>query len=748
MKKPLMLSLLVGLFLVVGASTNLVAISDNLDTGGYIASSNVPDMPEAVIPVAFPDVDLEIISIDIPDDRTPLVTFTIKNENGLPLDMDGIYTDGEVTIRFMLTYIPMGEEQKVSYHDSLRDRDGTYTTIEQGFYTYKFSTVLPEDWDPDATHTLAGVARRDLRGDPYNLDRYHDNEVVDFVPSGSGVPMPRDVVTTETCNRCHGSLQEHGRYEEVAVCGQCHNPGLDVIREKEFDESVSLDSMIHRYHAGNDDDIEMHYPVEDLNDCEVCHTGGVPDADYPMVAGPNPTPACDGSGRGNTTIDWVYSGNVEIRLDSEDGRVFATGGPVGSAETGQWVRDGQEFVLVDAATGSAVQDLTVNTSVFGCAGNAPGTFRGEAGDQHSRWLLRPSRRVCTGCHIDLDFESGEEHPPQSNDDNCAACHPADTGEEFDRSIAGAHTVHYKSVDLGGVLVTVLDIKNTTPGRRPEVIFSLTDKNGPLDPAELNRLRFTIAGPNEDFAYYVQEDALAGIRPAGTNWAYLFETEIPHDAEGSYTFGVEGRIADVMIGDEEMEDQIQNFILPIAVTDDEAMPRRMVVKDETCENCHSNLSLHGSNRHSADGYCQTCHRPDLTDEAVRLEGEPESVHFKYMIHKIHRGADLQRGYVVYGYRSSIHDYSDIHFPGDLSNCELCHEEGTYNIPLPMGVLDTEAPAEFWSPLQPIAASCLSCHDGIGAAAHAANNTSDFGEACVACHGEDRTFSVEEVHTGLN
>jgi OmcA/MtrC family decaheme c-type cytochrome len=206
MKKNLVWSLLVGLVLILSTSTNLMAKSDD----GL-------DQPEAQIPVAFPEVDLVIIDIDIPDDRTPLVTFSITNDNGLPLDRNGVYTDGAVDIRFMLTYIPMGEEQKVNYHDRLRDRDGDYTTIEQGLYTYKFTTVLPEDWEQDATHTLAGVATRDLRN-PWELSRYYDNEVYNFIPSGSGMAMPRDVVSTESCNRCHDPLGEHGgRYQEVAV---------------------------------------------------------------------------------------------------------------------------------------------------------------------------------------------------------------------------------------------------------------------------------------------------------------------------------------------------------------------------------------------------------------------------------------------------------------------------------------------------------------------------------------------------
>jgi OmcA/MtrC family decaheme c-type cytochrome len=125
----------------------------------------------------------------------------------------------------------------------------------------------------------------------------------------------------------------------------------------------------------------------------------------------------------------------------------------------------------------------------------------------------------------------------------------------------------------------------------------------------------------------------------------------------------------------------------------------------------------------------------------------------MIHKIHRGEDLARGYVVYGYGNREHDYSHVEYPRDLRECNACHwkddnpqtDDATYRLPLPEGRLDTVAPQDFWSPMMPEAAACLSCHDGIGAAAHAANNTGEFGEACSACHGEDSTFSVEEVHS---
>ena len=194
----------------------------------------------------------------------------------------------------------------------------------------------------------------------------------------------------------------------------------------------------------------------------------------------------------------------------------------------------------------------------------------------------------------------------------------------------------------------------------------------------------------------------------------------------------------------INDQMQNFIEPFAVTDDSAMPRRMVVDDAKCESCHGNLSLHGSNRHDANGYCQTCHMPSATDEGVRLEGAPESIDFRYMVHKIHRGAELDNGYVVYGYRSSVHDYSDVHYVGDLRNCEACHVDDSYTLPLPANLEMVETPRDFFTPMGPETAACLSCHDSKAAASHALSNSSDIGEACAACHGTGKTYDVEKVH----
>jgi OmcA/MtrC family decaheme c-type cytochrome len=235
--------------------------------------------------------------------------------------------------------------------------------------------------------------------------------------------------------------------------------------------------------------------------------------------------------------------------------------------------------------------------------------------------------------------------------------------------------------------------------------------------------------------------LEGLSASGSNWVYQFETALPSDAVGSYTVGFEGRINSWTLNEGtskefSMRDQAQNYTMAFSVTGDAISPRREVVDDAKCENCHVNLALHGSNRHDAGGYCQTCHRPDFVGGD---DDSPQSVDFRYMIHKIHRGAYLENGYVV-----GNDDFSDIQFPGDLRNCESCHMEDTYKLPLQAGLLYVETPSDLITEMGPTTAACLSCHDSDAAAVHASTNSNELGEACAACHGEGKQFAVEKIH----
>ena len=286
---------------------------------------------------------------------------------------------------------------------------------------YKFGTVLPEGYDMDVTHTVGSYARRDLT--EFELDRYVANELYHFVPSGSAMPMPRDIVTTETCNgRCHDPLAMHGgARQEVGLCILCHNPNQDI--DPDTGNSVDMPLMIHKIHMGanlengyniigyrqtDHDYSDVVYPAE-INECESCHTGGIPTENFPLVSSPNPVPVCDASGLGASMLEWGDLDAFEIHMDTADGPLFTATSGAGSAMTGKWVRDGTTFVLVDKASGDTLQTLTVNATAYGCVANPPGTFRGEAGTQHTNWLNRLSRKTCGSCHDSINWQTGEGH---------------------------------------------------------------------------------------------------------------------------------------------------------------------------------------------------------------------------------------------------------------------------------------------------------------------------------------------------
>jgi len=727
-------ALLVSIALICCA-TNVTAKSETTGNGNFTTKDKEFYLtPEQLIYIR-PGFEIEIMNVVIPADMQPEVTYLITDPSGLGLDHDGIYTPGAVDMRFTLANIPMGQEQKTRLAYERIDRNGTLTPLGDGVYKYKFDTAISSN--QDTTHTLVAGGRRDLGAFEFGI--YSANDVYNWVPSGMSQAVPRDIVTAETCNRCHDPLAMHGdRWLSPDACTQCHNPT----------GNTRFDALIHAVHssgeAGGHDFSEVIYPAP-INECITCHTGGIPTEAYPLIAEPSPVRVCDQSGVATTKLTWGDLDAFEIHMGTADGPLFTAAEGAGSAMTGKWVGDGTVFVVVDKATGETVETLPVDATVLGCVGNAPGTYRGKPATQNTNWLDHPNRAACGSCHehSDIDFENGVGHYVMTDDHLCGVCHQPGLGHEFDWTVRGAHLSLYKSAQFPGALFQFVDITNTGPGQKPTVTFKFSTKTGPIDANTANRLRLTISGPNTDFYYYNQEN-VSGAVFDGDVWTYTFNKALPVDAEGSYTVSVEGRTNATVNGSTE-RDVIESSTMAFAVTGD-VMPRRTVVEDYNCESCHVNLLLHGGGRDNAN-YCVTCHMPLATDEAQLRPGNPEqSIHFKFMIHKIHRGAALENGYVVAGYGQSIHDYGEVVYPGDLRNCGVCHVDNSYQLSgLPAGLLPTLTPQEWWSPMQPQAAACLSCHDGDDAAVHAYTNTSFFGEACVTCHGEGADFAVDKVHS---
>jgi len=362
------------------------------------------------------------------------------------------------------------------------------------------------------------------------------------------------------------------------------------------------------------------------------------------------------------------------------------------------------------------------------------------------WYSEPGRAACGACHDDIDWVTGENHAggPAADDQYCAVCHQPQGTNEFDPSVMGAHTIPTKSAQLAGLNMEILEVTGAEPGGFPVVTFRLTNGDGSLvDYTTLARLRFVAGGSTTDYTVDFREDGLEGTTVSGDTLIHTFVEPIPEDATG--TWAIAGEASREVIIDDGTDEGLEvsepafNPIVYVAVTDDEPVERREVVTTENCNRCHDVLAFHGGRRLNVQE-CMICHNPLLTDEEEREPGDPaESGHMKWMIHRIHTGAELVNGYELAG-----NDYSHIGYPGDRRNCEGCHAEGTYGVPLPEGTLETPTARDWYTPMQPAAAACLSCHSSVDAAAHAYVNTAPFGEACAACHGADREFSVDQVH----
>ena len=97
--------------------------------------------------------------------------------------------------------------------------------------------------------------------------------------------------------------------------------------------------------------------------------------------------------------------------------------------------------------------------------------------------------------------------------------------------------------------------------------------------------------------------------------------------------------------------------------------RSIVAIETCNGCHGALGLHGGGRNNIT-YCDTCHNDFSRDADTGA-----LVDMAHMIHAIH-AADFRADqgdfpYQVVGFGETMHDYAEVTYPNDITDCASCH-----------------------------------------------------------------------------
>ena len=673
------------------------------DEPKYNASQKEFYLNEADLAFVQPGLNLDIQSVEV-NGNTVSVTYRITDDNGQGLDRLGNETPGTVALGFVLARINPGDTQYTAYTTRTRtnqvtgepviqgttENNGTYSDLGDGVYKYTFATQLPSGYPADATHTVGVQATRDLRQLAEQLGlfqlvktgRYDANDTYDFVPSGGAVTQVRDVVRTEACNQCHDPLAIHGGGTRriTQLCILCHQP-------QSIDDlsgnTVDFKVMIHKIHRGRD-----------LPSVQAGTPYFIEDEDFSEIGWPQDTRNC-------TTCH-------------------------------------------------------------------------QGGTQSDNYKTQPSRVACGSCHDDVNFATGEHHAGgiQTDDNLCTICHAADTGLEFDLSVTGVHTIANFSKQLPGLKMEITGVTNTNPGNKPTVTFTVTDgKGNPVDATKLNQLSFALAGPTTDYTFVTRstagvpatENALATVKPSGSGFTFTFNTALPAEASGTYAVSAQARqtytLAGPLLGQSfAARDDAFNPVFYFSVDGSAVEPRRAVVDvNSRCNVCHKKLAMHGGGRLNNE-YCVFCHNPAAVDnpDGARAAGRevpagevPTSINFRFLIHRWHTGEELTRDFKIYRTFGIFSPNEEVFFPGDRRNCAKCHVNDSYELPLPSTNANTVAPREFYSPLGPAASACLGCHDSEDAAAHAYLQTATFpsgksSEACAACHGEGKDFSVSRVH----
>lgn len=592
------------------------------------------------------------------------------------------------------------------------ERNGTFVSHGDGSYSYTFAsdiraitTPLAVSYEPELTHRVAlqisggdiPVANADFTWRPGD-------------GSTSGI-TGRDIVSTASCNECHGKLAIHGGGRtEVKYCVTCHNPGSV---DANSGNTVDFTVMVHKIHRGEQlpsvqaggeyaiwgfrdskhDYSHVTYP-QDIRNCSKCHNDA--DADTPQAAQWQTRPTREACGACHDDVNFAtgqgHSAANFVAENHECSICHSDGGFVGSVARSHQIPEQL-----------AAQRFTYN--LLEIRNTAPGEF--------------PEVRFSV-----------------TDPENNAAPYDLKADPAFTNLANRASRLF---VQIGW---STTDVHNSGSGAAPGL------------PVSINAL--TASTDNGDGSYTVTSPVA-----------------VPANAGGSGIVALEGHPAADFDGDGVYSDRVpvKNAVDFFAITDTTATPRRAVVDMAKCNDCHGNLSLHGNNRTGEAQVCAICHNANATD-INRRPGDPtttadgkkeESIDFKTMIHAIHSAGMRQDGVVLYGFGNREHDFGDVVYPGVLENCTACHVNDSYTLPLASGVLgstiDTAAsrsdPADDLN-ITPSAAACASCHDGDLARSHMEQNGASFAtpqsmidngsfiETCAICHGPGRSADVSTAH----
>jgi OmcA/MtrC family decaheme c-type cytochrome len=570
------------------------------------------------------------------------VRFTMKDNRGYPVDKAGVYSvNTPIPLRFSISYISTDANGQVLPYTVLTtsnsstalttfqptaynpDPASSSTTITPaqgtlvengagaGDYTYTFPTsdvaqtnaagapngvlykaIAYDATKLDNTHTIWIQATREtnlsLTTDPQGFKAV--NVEYDYVPSGAGAPMKREIVATANCNNCHRGFAPEGSTANAFhggarvnanYCDVCHNPG------RTSNPSALSTVYLHRIHGASlinptnyFHGIAATFP-QDVRNCDACHKGAAQGAQaqtHPTLA------AC------TSCHDQVDFTGAAIPKCTTPHAVLATVTTTSAASTA-----GTTTTLTDGTQAWMVNQLTGGTLTFTSGANNGLICVIASNTATTITCGKPLPvAVAKGDHYSATTRDDIPAPCSHNggvqaDGTCATCHPAAqiasshrpveppdpnnsllVGPSGNSNTNAAYLAASGYVPTGAAVITY-DIKSVSAvqpdangNTHPQMVFRLL-KNGvpvrfptvtsplPSPPPEI--MAGFVGSPSVYFAYAVPQDGVAA--PADFNvtasgyikaiWdgiatgAGAGTINDPPDANGYYTLTLTGAL---------------------------------------------------------------------------------------------------------------------------------------------------------------------------------------------------------------
>jgi OmcA/MtrC family decaheme c-type cytochrome len=586
------------------------------------------------------------------------------------------------------------------------------------------------------THTLwIQVARQVDTVDTTNTRTFFaQDKEHDFLPSGTGTPLKREIVTTANCNNCHarfrpettvGSAFHGGARVEATYCNVCHNPG------RTTNPAANSVVFIHRIHrsehlqqdqtTGTNDqgtqidatasggfrtctvaapctcttakpcsnwfhDIEATYP-QDIRNCSACH--GDPDGAGPLPAPINgdqavtrPSIAACGSCHDYTNFSTTPIGRI-CRPSFQGGVTVdpATGLPLPCDHFGGSHADSTLCAVCHQP--DAIRSYHV--AVAPPDPNALVTATGTNANTNAAWVAA-ANVVPAGASrfnylvgtVSLTTDgSGFRRPTitfkiqkDGADVNFGTFNASTKPELVDDNFRGSPSVYFVWAMPQDGLSAPADFNASASGY-VKAIWAGTATGAGAGTISGPATIGGVPGLYTITLTGVQVPAGATMFSGGVGFTYSLASTPPITQVNLAKYPYTAPLPGKSIG-------VGGLIVPapdVWKVGTGFTGRRTIVANARCNTCHVSIgaapTFHAGQRNDATS-CAWCHNPNRTSSGW-------SANAKDFIHSLHAGRIRSTPFNWHAV-SPGQDFSGVGFPAALDTCRACHVDGAYDFSL--------------------------------------------------------------------